>query len=307
MNCKSKILVIGLMLLSGLCLGQQRPTFSTYVYNGLAINPAYAGSQNLFSAIFTNRNQWINIDGAPNFQSLTAQTTWKDNQIGTGLNITRDAIGVHQQFGVYASYAYKIKMNRNILAMGLQGGFDNRKSDFNQIRLFDPDDPYLSGQVTTFDPNFGVGLYLANPHWFLGFSIPYILQPKIRDASELSVEGKQNRYYYLNAGFVTDLSKNVKISPSTLIRKQQSGVLTFDVNVNFIFDEIIYAGFSYRWQDSFVLMTQMVLNENFRLGYAYDIPTSALGPFTSGTHELFINYRIKIKGANKDPLCPVYF
>jgi len=158
-----KILFITVLLISSVIVNaQQRPTFSTYVYNGLALNPAYAGSQNMFSVIFTNRNQWINIDGAPNFQSITAQTTWKDNQIGTGLNITRDAIGSYEVLSVYGSYAYKIKMARNILSMGLQGGFDYNRADFSAINLSEQGDP-LFDSFSKFNPNFGAGIYCWHP------------------------------------------------------------------------------------------------------------------------------------------------
>jgi type IX secretion system PorP/SprF family membrane protein len=302
-----RVIAVVLLLSPAIGYGQGRPTYSTYMYNGLAINPAYAGSQNMFSAIFTNRNQWVNIEGAPNFQSLTAQTTFMSNQVGVGLNVSRDAIGSHVQYAVYGSYAYKIKMNRNILSMGLQGGFDQLKSDFRDIDLADPDDPILNGIVTKFNPNFGLGLYLANRNWFVGLSVPQVLQPKIRKTEEISSEGKQARSYFMNAGFVKDITAHIKVNPSTLIRKEHGGVLSFDVNVNLIFDELIYAGVSYRHQDAIVLITQMLLNENFRIGYAYDFPTSELGPFTTGTHEIFLNYRIKIKNTKKDAQCPVYF
>ncbi len=305
---------LGLALSLSTAFGQGRPVFSTYVYNGLAINPAYAGSLNVFSAIFTNRSQWVNIEGAPELQSLTAHTAFYNNQIGAGLNVSRDAIGVHQQYSVYASGAYKIRMDKWILSMGLQGGFDYRGSDYAQLDIREPDDPLLSAFVSRFNPNFGTGLYLHNRDFFLGFSIPYILQPPIFNNSnltntgdDLTSTGKQGRYYYINAGFVKDLNRNLKINPSILVRKQERDVWSFDANVNLIISEIVYAGLSYRHQDSFSVMTQLVLNENFRLGYAYDIPFSGLNDFTYGSHEVFLNYRIKLKLHKKDGLCPVYF
>lgn len=303
-----KIIVFGLFSIPTISFGQGRPSFSTYMFNGLTINPAYAGSQNMFSAIFTNRNKWVNIEGAPNSQSLTAQTTFKNNQIGTGLNVSRDAIGAHRQYNVYGSFAYKVKLKKNILSMGLQGGFDQLKSDFTSgVNLIDPDDQYLSGVITKFSPNFGVGLYLANRNWFLGASVPYVLETKTRDVDELASEGRQARLYYFNGGFVKDISSMIKINPSLLFKYEQGGVYSYDLNVNLIFDEIIYAGISYRHQDAVVIVTQLVLNENFRVGYAYDIPTSELSPYTAGSHEIFLNYRIKIKNTKKDPQCPVYF
>ncbi|UXP31861.1 type IX secretion system membrane protein PorP/SprF [Reichenbachiella agarivorans] len=300
------LLLIVVTCMSLTVAAQQRPVFSTYPYNGLSINPAYAGSLNLFSATFTNRNQWVNIDGAPIYQSLTAHTTFKENQIGTGINLVRDQVGVHEQYSVYGSFAYKIRMSKGILSMGLQGGFDQRTSNFQELDWFDPSDP-LSVYSKEFNPNFGVGLYYANRDFFIGGSIPYILTPQIKYNAEVPTTGKSSRYYYVNGGFVKDLNRNLKINPSVLLRFQDNVPFAFDVNVNLIINEIVYAGVSYRHQDSFSLMTQLVLNENFRIGYAYDIPTSDLNGYTAGSHEILLNYRIRLKTSKKDGLCPVYF
>lgn len=277
------------------------------MYNGLALNPAYAGSLNTFSAILTNRNQWVNVEGAPEFQLLTANMALHDNQIGVGLNVSRDAVGVHQTYSVYPSFAYKIRMSKWILAMGLQGGFDYRTSDFTRLNVVDGDDPYLSSAINRFDPNFGAGLYLHNRDYFIGFSVPYILTPGVYQNEGLETNGSAGRHYYTTAGMVKDISRNLKLNPSVLVRKQEGTPWAFDLNVNLIISEIVYAGLSYRYQDSYAVMTQLVLNENFRIGYAYDIPISDLNEFTKGSHEIFINYRRRLKLNKKDGLCPVYF
>ncbi|MEO9805978.1 MAG: type IX secretion system membrane protein PorP/SprF [Reichenbachiella sp.] len=309
MKLKKGFYIGVLVCMCQLALAQQRPVFSTYPYNGLALNPAYAGSLNMFSAILTNRNQWVNIDGAPVYQSLTAHTTLREKNVGVGLNVVRDVVGVHEQYSVYGSFAYKIRMNRAILAMGIQGGFDQRSSNLDDINWFTQEDP-LSVFTKSFNPNFGFGIYYANRDYFFGASIPYFLTPDVIDGggdASIPSDGKASRYYYINAGFVKDLNRNLKISPSVLIRLQDNAPAAFDINVNFIINEIVYAGLSYRYQDSFSVMTQLVLNENFRIGYAYDIPTGKLGTFTAGSHEIFINYRIPLKFSKKDGLCPVYF
>ena len=302
-----KLILVSILMFSGLyCNGQQRPVVSTYMFNGLLINPAYAGSLNVFSATVTNRNQWVNVDGAPNSQSVSAHTTWKENQVGTGLTIQRDQIGVHEQYSVYGSYAYKIRTNAGILSMGLQGGFDSRSSNFTSLDWKDVSDP-LNLDQSRFNPNFGAGLYFANRKFFAGLSVPYILQPKIFDVTTISSDARESRYYYLNVGNVIQLSKTIKLNPSFLLRMQQRANIGYDVNVNLIFSDIIYAGVSYRSGDAVVFITQLVLNENFRVGYAFDTVTSAITGFTPGTHEIMLNYRKLIRGAKKDPLCPVYF
>lgn len=305
---KSLLTLVG-VLFTMLLFAQQRPITSTYLYNGLMLNPAYAGSLNLFSATLTHRDQWVNIDGAPSTQALTLHNSFQDNRVGVGLNIIRDQIGVHEDIGIFASYAYKIHFAHGILSMGLQGGINSRQSDFSELNLLYQNDPLLSGQLSRLTPNFGTGLYYANTKVFLGVSVPYLLTPTIFNVDELDVptESKTDRYYYINGGGAFPISRFVIFNPSFLIRLQDRAPAGWDLTAQFIFDEVIYAGVSYRSQDSFIFITQMVLNENFRIGYAYDTVTSDLNQFSPGSHEIMLNYRIKFRNTLKNPLCPVYY
>lgn len=286
---------------------QQRPVTSTYVFNGLSLNPAYAGSLNVFSAIATNRDQWVNIAGAPLFQSLTVHNSFLSNRIGVGLVVTRDQIGVHEDMGVYGSYAYKIRTKAGILSMGLQAGFNNRQSNFTETKAFDPTDPLFT-EISKFSPNFGAGLYFTNPKMYLGFSVPYMLTNKVFEIeSNVPTNSKESRFYYLTGGTVFDMSPLIKLSPAFLIRYQENVPVGWDINGTVIFEDIAYAGISYRSGDAVVFLGQFILNNNFRVGYAYDAIISPLSHHSKGTHEIMINYRIKLRNHKKDPQCLIYF
>ncbi len=289
---------------------QQRALTSTYPFNGLLLNPAYAGSLNVLSVIAVHREQWINIDGAPTYQALTAHSSFNDNRVGVGFQATRDVVGATEAVSVYGSYAYKIKTSFGILAMGLQGGFDSRRSDFTQITVLDPTDALLNGVVSRMTPNFGVGIYFANPHLYAGFSSPYVLENKTMNLQEGQTaisESRESRYYYGTGGIILPLSQNIKISPSVLMRMQEANRMSFEFTGMIIFDGIAYAGVGVRNSGDLVFLGQLLLNENLRVGYAYDATTSDLSQQTAGSHEILVNYRIKLRNFRKDPQCPVYF
>ena len=308
-------LIVGLVLgiTMSVAFGQQRPVMSTYMFNGLVLNPAYAGSLNILSASFLHRKQWINVDGAPTTNIFSVHSSFYGNQIGLGLQATRDVIGVHTESAVYFSGAYKIKTSAGILAMGLSGGFDNRRSNFTELNILNRDDQALAGTPTRLTPNFGTGLYFANPVMYVGLSVPYILENNLFNVDEESIvegtvtEARESRYYYATGGVVFDLSRNVKLSPSVLLRYQEQSRVGWDLNGTIIFDGIAYAGVSYRSGDALIFLTQLILNENFRIGYAYDTTVNALDDASRGTHEILLNYRVKLRNYKKDPQCPVYF
>jgi len=308
MKLKSRLFGFVLILLGTTGLfAQQRPVTSTYMFDGLSLNPAYAGSLNVFSAVVRNRDQWINVPGAPVFQSVTAHNSFLSNRVGVGLLMTRDQVGVHEDVGVYGSYAYKIRTGSGILSMGLQAGFNNLQSNFTETEAFDPTEDLYSN-ISSFSPNFGAGLYFANAQMYVGFSVPYILTNKIYEIeTDVPIDSRESRFYYLTGGVVFDMSALIKLSPGFLIRYQENVPIGWDINGTVIFEDIAYVGVSYRSGDAVVFLTQFILNENFRVGYAYDAITSPLTQYTKGTHEIMINYRIKLKNHKKDPQCPVYF
>lgn len=296
-------------LMTVVTFAQMRALTSTYPLNGLLINPAYAGNLNLLSVTAVHRQQWINIEGAPAFSSLNAHSTFYDNKVGVGFNFMSDKIGVTTTNSFYGSYAYKIRTGVGILSMGLQGGFDSRASDYNKLTIFNPDDPLLTGTNRRFTPNFGTGLYFANPSFFAGISVPYLLENKtlVINENPTGNESRESRYYYATSGMIIPLSENLKLSPSVLLRMQEENRIAYDITALVIFDQIAYAGISVRNSKDITFLGQVILNENLRIGYAYDANTTEINTEAAGSHEILVNYRIKLRNYRKDPQCPVYF
>ncbi|REE02127.1 PorP/SprF family type IX secretion system membrane protein [Marinoscillum furvescens] len=307
---KKLIFTLGILMVSFSSFAQLRPLTSTYPFNGLLINPAYAGSLNLLSVTAVHRRQWLNVDGAPTFTALTAHNSFMSNRIGVGLYAANDQIGAHVTNSLYGSYAYKIKTGIGILALGLQGGFDSRRSDFSELEVFDSSDPYFSGTVNRFTPNFGTGVYFANPNMYAGISVPYLLENKtlvLEDEDGLASDSRESRYYYATGGVIFPVAPNIKLSPSVLLRIQEQNRIAYDISGIVIFEDIAYVGLSYRNSNDITFIGQLILNENFRVGYAYDATTSEINTETTGSHEVLVNYRIKLHNYKKDPECPVYF
>ena len=87
---------------------QQNAQFTQYMFNGLAINPAYTGMDEALNVTFLNRSQWVGVDGAPVTQTLTAHTLFSKSKLGIGLSLLNDKIGVHRNQKVAGSAAYHL-------------------------------------------------------------------------------------------------------------------------------------------------------------------------------------------------------
>lgn len=284
---------------------QQRASYSQYMFNGLAINPAYAGSQKQFNAMAIIRNQWVNFDGAPKTQVLSVHAPIERKNIGLGALITHESIGVHVDWSAYASYAYQIKFKRaGMLSLGLQGGVNYRQSDFTKLTVQAGSDPLL-GYYKKSTPNFGTGVFYSTATAYVGVSAPFIVENKTFETKSdgTITENREARYYYITAGKVLELNDKVQAMPSLLVRLQDQMPVGYDLSLYFYFNEILGTGLSYRNGDSVIGMFQLFLNENMSLGYAYDYTLSSLNNHTQGSHELMLNYRIRL---SPEP-CHAYF
>lgn len=311
MSSKTTIL-FGCLLIGGVLTAsaQQRPIQSLYMFDPLLINPAYAGSQVQLSATGIYRNQWVNLEGAPKTLTTSIHSGFKKSRVGVGVLISKDVIGIHDDTGLYGIYSYKLPISirrKSVLSFGLQGGFNTITSDYNKLTLKSTTDPNLAGTDRKFVPNVGVGLFYRENNFYGGISVPYLLDNKIVALNDVNSLAKQRRYYYVFAGFSAKLSNNVKLIPSTLIRIQEQAPISIDLNTTFVLYDVVGLGVSYRMGDAVVGLFELQINQNFHVGYAYDFTTSQLNQFSNGSHELMINYRVKITRIHRGLECPTYW
>lgn len=309
MNWLTKLLKISfaIFLSSFVCthaLAQQKPVISQYMFNGLVLNPAYAGVHEHLNVTALYRDQWVNFEGAPTTSTFTAHSGLKGKNIGLGFLASSDKIGVHNDMSFYAHYAYKIKFNNGSLSMGLQAGFNHLKSDYTLLNLKQQGDPNFGVVNRSMKFNFGTGLYYNTKTSYVGFSIPYLRKKRIIRETGQEQNFEDSRYYYLTAGHVLDLTPKVKMKPSVLLRLEENMPVGYDVNLNFYLEDLLNVGASYRSGESLITLFELKVSNYIRLGYAFDWVISDINNYTAGTHELMLNYRINLFAPRKHRMCP---
>ena len=286
---------------------QQNIVYSQYLFNGLLINPAYAGSHVQFSGTLTYRNQWVNFAGAPETTTLGIHNSFNKGKVGAGLLVTNDRIGSYRNTGLFGNYAYMIKdPTGGVFSMGVSAGFNNFSADFNELTLKSGQDPIFNVFMNEFKPNFGGGLFYYNKKLFAGFSVPTILTHAKLFSGNLE-QLRTPRFYYLNVGLklpLDPMTKKITLQPSFLVRAQDGTPLSVDFNMNVVFDELILLGTSYRSGDGAILFVNFKLSEKFYVGYSYDWTTSDIRKYSNGTHEVMLNYRTRIRKLHGNLECP---
>jgi type IX secretion system PorP/SprF family membrane protein len=164
--------------------------------------------------------------------------------------------------------------------------------------------------MNEFKPNFGGGLYYSKKNFFVGFSVPFLLNnaSSIESAGDLA-EIQERRYYFLRSGAIFNLTRdeNIKLNPSFLVRSQEGQPLSMDVNLGFILYNVVNLGISYRSGDAIITFIDLKLSEKFHFAYSYDWTSSPLKRFSNGSHEFTLNYRAKVTQAHKNLACPNFY
>ncbi len=290
---KSITTVVFIALISGgiRVSAQQDPQFSQNMFTRLSVNPALAGSNDAICATLLYRNQWTGFGGEPKTMLFNADMPIDAIRGGVGLSVyVADQLGAEKNLNARAAYAYQMDLGAGRLGIGIDLGYHQKSMDGSKFVFNDEDDriiPLNSVSGGTFD--LGLGLFYQTEKLYAGISTQHLTEGDIKyDNISTTLE----RHYYLMAGYSLDISPALILKPSTLV-KTDAVSLQADFNANLLINNRFWLGGSYRLQDAIVLMAGMEIIPNLKLGYSYDMTTSEIKTYSSGTHEIMLGYCFK--------------
>lgn len=300
-------MIVPVILFCQTISAQQDPMYTMYMFNTLSVNPAYAGSADRLTAVALHRSQWVNFKGAPTTQTFTVHAPLKKENISIGGSIVNDAHGPVKQTGFYLDASYRIFMGSRRLAFGLKAGTNLFSANLIDLNPYDENDNTFNTNIQSkMLPNFGFGAMYYSRRFYVGASIPKLLQNKLIDGEIPDfVNNKEKQHAFLIAGAVFDLSYYTKFKPTVLIKAVNGAPLGAEVTAQFLFYEKLWAGVMYRWQDAAGVLLQYEINNRFKIGYAYDYTLSDIRKYSDGSHEVMLGFDL-IKGFPGD-VSPRYF
>ena len=283
------------LFLNTALFAQQDPQFTQYMFNLLALNPAYAGSAERVSMKALSRHQWAGFDGAPTTQTLTIHSPLGRESLGLGGTIMRDSHGPITQYTFMADIAYRIFLGDAKLAFGLKGGLNLFQGQFASLNPLVAGDQVFQENVSTkLDPQFGFGMMYYSDRYFIGISAPKLLRTEFFQTDSLAFVSSpgQRPHYFLTGGYVFDMGLYHKFKPTFLVKAVQGAPISFDLSANFLFYEKFWLGAMYRHQDAVGALAQYHITNDFTVGYSYDYPLSILRNFSGGSHEIMLGFDI---------------
>lgn len=289
----NKIFTIITMLSVFGVAAQQDPQYTQYMYNTLSVNSAYAGSLGHLAITGIYRTQWVGLEGAPNTQSFTLDTPIAKN-LGLGLSVVSEEIGPSEEQYIDANFSYTIQSGQtHKLSFGLKDGGRVINIDWTKGSHKDPDVQFRENITNKFLPVVGAGLYWHGERDYIGIAIPNFLTRERYNYDDIADDLVNERMHvYLIGGIVFDLSAHTKFKPAVLVKYVAGAPLIADFSANFMFNNAITLGASYRTGDSVSAMASLQITPQFLVGYAYDYTTTELQTYNSGTHEIMLRFEL---------------
>src|SRR5450759_3203510 len=277
-------------------LGQLFPLSDHYVYDALAINPAFAGCHDALSATISYRNQWVGFKDSPKSNMLSVHAPFDNDRIGLGLLIEKNSIGIFKETSFIGNYAYRMELRDGKLALGLGFGLSVYNIAWNELVATDANDIQLVNTPTSSVlPNFSLGTYYYTKKYFIGISIPLFLSHEVDKTTGKYKIGNNfsGSNYFFTGGYEVGRSPQVKLLPSMLIKYHPDNAIQIDYNAQLSLKDRIWLGLGYRNRDMLIGMLQCQLNYQVRMAYSYDFQFGSLGKYTNGSHEIVLNYVFK--------------
>jgi type IX secretion system PorP/SprF family membrane protein len=275
--------------------GQFAKIYSQTYANPLLINPASAGCEDAFSFGLMSRIQWVGFPGAPSIQSFNAHTPLKNTKIGLGFLLNRESYGVNNFYSISANYAYRLLLPVGNISFGIKGGINIGSA--NEVNLLsDPNDDAFYNDLNRYIlPDFGMGIYFYNKKMYAGLSIPQVFSYKISvDKYQLT----HNVSYYnifTTAGYYAKITPDLELKPSVLIRYSLTNEFKGDLYLTAEYKNMAESGIGFRSKESVILLFAYKINQQFKVGYSFDINIGNTGGYTKGSHEIYLKYKLGYK------------
>ncbi|MCD8193841.1 MAG: type IX secretion system membrane protein PorP/SprF [Tannerellaceae bacterium] len=288
--------------------GQYDAQLSQYFYAMGYYNPAYAGVSGDLNALALHRQQWVGIKGAPKSFFITADMplSFRETQHGGGVVVFTESIGLFRNTHFAGQYAYKQKLFGGTLSIGLQVGlanisFDGTGVEIGESEYPDHSDPAIpTTEVEGMALDMNIGFYYTHKKFYVGFGSTHISEPELE--LEENIYTYIGRAYNFTGGYNIQLKNPLyELQPSVFLKTDMSSFQA-DITARLIYNKMFNGGLSWRVNESVILLLGAQFN-GIQVGYAYDFPTTPILRGSSGSHEIFLNYRLKLKktktGKNK--------
>jgi type IX secretion system PorP/SprF family membrane protein len=300
-----------LLIMAAPATAQYDAMFTQFMYNEMFINPGYTGSREAMSTTLLHRQQWLNFPGRPVTTTFSLHGPLQQNKMGIGLSVLNERIGALNRNLVYGSYAYRVRIAKGHLALGITAGLHNQAQRFSELKASrdGAPDPQAAQSANVNAPNFGAGLYFNTRTFYTGLSVPRFVDDRIRfengsPSAAMTVNAAAFHYYFM-IGKVFEFEKNFALKTQAMLKSVQGAPVQADLNANVLLLRRLWLGAGYRTGAAASALLGVQITPQLFAGYSYDFDLNEMGRYNSGSHEVVLSYLFLFD--LKKVLSPRYF
>lgn len=286
-------------------------------------NPASAGDTDNIRLRGGMRAQWVGIDNAPRTFIAAADSPFKlfGHRWGAGITVQQESYGLFRNLTADLQLGYKFKGAGGEFTVAMQAGLFNEQFKGSQIYIPDDDDyhqpdddalPHRDVAGNALD--LGAGVYYSRKYFRTGLSVMHANSPSVTfsddngstSPGDTSTDSGNKKYrfeasptlYFTAEGNIPVKNTLFEVLPSVLIRSDFTDT-DFSATVRARYNRIFSAGIGYRHGDAVSLILGAELKGIF-IGYSYDHHVSDIAKVSSGSHEIFAGYSLKLDFSEKN-------
>ena len=296
---KKIICTLVYILLITVTYAQQDPQISLNMFNQMAINPGYAGSNDAICAYAIINQKWMGFENAPATNVFSVNSPIDRISSGVGLSIINDGLGFEKNLGINLAYAYRLSAGAGKLGIGLSVGMLNKSlanTDWQSPESLEGkgvyEDPAIPLDQSHAAFDLGIGAFYRTDNLYLGVSSTHISQSNINldEGQHLFLK----RHYYITAGYNYQLPNPLfELRPSVFV-KSDGAASQIDVNLTVLYNKKFWGGVSYRAGSDIIAMFGMEFLNGIKFAIAYDYTTSDIGSYSDGSIEFMLGYSFNL-------------
>lgn len=285
-----------ILFLAGMnAFAQQLPQYTQYMLNDFVINPAIAGRSNWYEIKSNNRYQWVGLTDAPRTYILSLQGPLRNPKMGVGGQLYTDIVGPTRRTGIMATYAYHVKLNEEYkLSFGLNAGIVQWAVDGSKLILHDEGDLLMTTSYqSAIAPDFGSGLYLYSKKLYVSLGVPHIWRSNLKFFHyQTTKDSRLEPHIYGLAGYKFNIGEDFILEPSVMVKWVKPVPVKIDAGLKFSYQEKVWIGAAYRTKDAVTALIGYQFKEWLMFGYSYDITTTPIRKYSTGTHEVMLGIKL---------------
>ncbi|MCB9224920.1 MAG: PorP/SprF family type IX secretion system membrane protein [Crocinitomicaceae bacterium] len=284
-----QILLLIVLLIGVGAFAQNRVNYSQYMHNHQIFNPAYVEHETNLGGSVLYRRQWMGIEGTP--QTFIGNVFYGFRGHNFNVQFLQDQITVFKHLEIGGSYSYAIKLGRNTqMSFGIKASYNQQSGNYDQLTFYEGSDPYMTGSFKFTDVNFGAGMFVRSKHWHVGLGAPYLFNNGNVGPSSKMFGDLTYQHFFLTGGYRFVDEYYFKFYPTAMIKWTKGSPLAINADMNFILRERFWASAGYRIDNTVILSAGIILWENFKIIYSYDLGLGKVNRYGGMTHEVSMGY-----------------